>query len=174
MLNLQGLEGLPPPGQGRVLSESPSDAEEEIPDLNFPTASTTHPGAGLGGHSHPKLVHAQSMQQDLLHLQKHYHKFYARLEVLEASDEQCLFLFASKRQPARVLKVLLNASVAFQVVEDEHASSLVGRRYESLEQLMSALDEADFGNLLCALAAAKLEEQGGEVGEGVEGEEEHE
>ncbi|CAD7948649.1 unnamed protein product [Amoebophrya sp. A25] len=102
---------------------------------------------------------SQSMIRDLEFIQQHHHKFYSQLEIESADDHEAFFWLASKRQPNRRLRLSLSAQTAFTVIEDPE-NKLLGRQFESFEQVMSALDEGDFGDLLCGLAAAKLAEMG--------------
>eukprot|EP00392_Amoebophrya_sp_AT5.2_P019277 g20045.t1 len=106
----------------------------------------------------------QSMVKDLEFIQQHHHKFYSTLEIEQADEHQAVFWLASKRQPDRKLRITLSAATAYLVLDDPFCppgtAALTNRQFESFEQVLSALDEGGFGDLLCNLVMDKLVEEG--------------
>lgn len=107
----------------------------------------------------------ENMLHDVQFIQNNYKKYYSQFVVEQESEHFCVFRMSSKTNPERVVRIQVQAPMGFQVLEDAQAQAigktvLTGRIFESFEQLMSSMDQGGFGDMLCGLVAAKLQEHG--------------
>ena len=81
------------------------------------------------------------------------------LEILRVlpNEEATEFRLVSRQSSRRTLEVSLDNS-CFRVMTDSSSDTLKGERFESFEQLLSALDGAEvFGSRLCDLVSQQLQ-----------------
>ena len=102
---------------------------------------------------------------DVQHYKEHYKDMFQELEILRVLPKEDVteVRLVSRQESRRTLEVAVSSS-CFRVLTDSQ-EGLKDQKFESFEQLLSALDGAEaFGSRLCDLVSqqlASLDESGG-------------
>ena len=101
-----------------------------------------------------------SVIKDVAFIQEHYSQYFDSLTI-ESEDEAnqlCVFSVTSKTELGRRVELSLSPGEGFKVLRDASAAApLDGQCFESIEQVLSAMDGGGFSDLLCGLVAGRLD-----------------
>eukprot|EP00933_Yihiella_yeosuensis_P008789 TRINITY_DN114431_c0_g1_i1.p1 TRINITY_DN114431_c0_g1~~TRINITY_DN114431_c0_g1_i1.p1 ORF type:complete len:146 (-),score=30.07 TRINITY_DN114431_c0_g1_i1:101-505(-) len=107
-----------------------------------------------------------TLVDDLEHYQQHYKDLFRMMEITYVAPDKTKanFRVQSRTDSKRTLECSLSETTCFQVEKDSQGDELCGKRFESFEQLLSALDGAEqFGTRLCDLVSEQLAKELGSL-----------